>query len=63
MRNYEIVFIVHANNPVTKLTLQQLSDIHTGKITNWKQLGGKDLPITVYSDALRWARELSRAAA
>lgn len=52
IRKDEIVFIVHANNPVTKLTLQQLSDIHTGKITNWKQLGGKDLPITVYSDAL-----------
>jgi phosphate transport system substrate-binding protein len=52
IRKDEIVFIVHANNPVTKLSLQQLSDIHTGKITNWKQVGGKDLPITVYSDAL-----------
>jgi len=52
IRKDEIVFIVHPKNPVTKLTLQQLSDIHTGKITNWKQVGGKDLPITVYSDAL-----------
>jgi phosphate transport system substrate-binding protein len=52
LRKDEIVFIVHANNPVNKLTLQQLSDIHTGKVTNWKQLGGKDMPITVYSDAL-----------
>lgn len=52
IRKDEIVFIVHKDNPVTKLTLQQLSDIHTGKITNWKQLGGKDLPIIVYSDAL-----------
>ena len=52
IRKDEIVFIVHPKNPVTKLSLQQLSDIHTGKITNWKQLGGKDMPITVYSDAL-----------
>ena len=52
IRKDEIVFIVHASNPVGKLTLQQLSDIHTGRITNWKQLGGKDMPITVYSDAL-----------
>lgn len=52
IRKDEIVFIVNAANPVTKLTLQQLSDIHTGKITNWKQVGGKDLPITVYSDAV-----------
>jgi phosphate transport system substrate-binding protein len=52
IRKDEIVFIVHPKNPVSKLTLQQLGDIHTGKITNWKQVGGKDLPITVYSDAL-----------
>lgn len=52
LRKDEIVFVVHPKNPVTKLTWQQLSDIHTGKITNWKQVGGKDLPITVYSDAL-----------
>jgi phosphate transport system substrate-binding protein len=52
LRKDEIVFIVNASNPVGKLTLQQLSDIHTGKITNWKQVGGKDLPITVYSDAV-----------
>ena len=52
LRKDEIVFLVHANNPVGKLTLAQLSDIHTGKITNWKQVGGKDLAITVYSDAV-----------
>jgi len=52
LRKDEIVFIVHGSNAVTKMTHQQLSDIHTGKITNWKQLGGKDMPITVYSDAL-----------
>jgi phosphate transport system substrate-binding protein len=52
IRKDEIVFLVNAANPVTKLTLAQLGDIHTGKITNWKQVGGKDQPITVYSDAV-----------
>jgi phosphate transport system substrate-binding protein len=52
IRKDEIVFVVHPSNPVGKLTTQQLSDIHTGKVTNWKQLGGKDLPINVYSDAI-----------
>jgi phosphate transport system substrate-binding protein len=52
IRKDEIVFVVHASNPISKLSLQQIADIHTGKITNWKQVGGKDMPITIYSDAL-----------
>jgi phosphate transport system substrate-binding protein len=47
----EVVFVVHPSNPVKKLTWEQITDIHTGKISNWKVLGGKDLPITVYTDA------------
>lgn len=47
----EVVFVVHPSNPVTKLTWEQIKDIHTGKIVNWKEVGGKDLPITVYTDA------------
>jgi phosphate transport system substrate-binding protein len=47
----EVVFIVHPANPVKKLTWEQIKEIHTGKITNWKELGGNDLPITVYTDA------------
>ena len=50
MRKGEIVFITHPANPVTKLTFAQLSDIHTGKISNWKQVGGSDKPITIYSE-------------
>jgi phosphate transport system substrate-binding protein len=46
-----VVFIVHPSNPVKSLTWEQIRDIHTGKITNWKELGGKDLTITVYTDA------------
>ncbi len=47
----EVVFIVHPTNNVKNLSWEQIKDIHTGKITNWKELGGKDLPITVYTDA------------
>ena len=52
IRKDEVSFIVHSSNPVSALTWEQLSDIHTGKITNWKQVGGKDAPIVVYSDAV-----------
>lgn len=44
-----IVFIVHPENPVSQLTVEQLSDIFTGKITNWKEVGGPDKPILVLS--------------
>jgi phosphate transport system substrate-binding protein len=47
----EVVFVVNPANPVKALSWEQIKDIHTGKITNWKELGGKDLPITVYTDA------------
>lgn len=51
VRKDEIVFVVHPNNPVGKLSMEQIRDIHLGKIKNWKEVGGKDLPIVVYSDA------------
>ena len=37
-----IAIIVHPDNPVSDLTLQQIADIYTGKITNWKDVGGSD---------------------
>jgi phosphate transport system substrate-binding protein len=40
-----IAVIVNPSNPVDKLTLQQISDIYSGKITNWKEVGGEDRPI------------------
>jgi len=43
-----IAVIVHPGNSVDNLTIKQLSDIFSGKITNWKQLGGADLDITLY---------------
>ncbi|MEG1603189.1 MAG: PstS family phosphate ABC transporter substrate-binding protein [Cloacibacillus sp.] len=42
-----IVPIVHKSNPVKSLTQSQLKDIYTGKTTNWKAVGGPDLPIVV----------------
>jgi phosphate transport system substrate-binding protein len=40
---------VNDQNPITQLSLPQLKQIFTGKIRNWKELGGPDLPITIYS--------------
>jgi phosphate transport system substrate-binding protein len=39
---------VHESNPVTELSLEQLKAIYTGKVTNWKALGGRDERIIVY---------------
>ena len=44
-----IAVIVHPDNPVESLTLQQISDIYSGKITNWKEVGGEDRPIVLLS--------------
>ena len=41
------VFLVNKNNPVDNLSMAQLKDIYTGKITNWKQVGGANRPINV----------------
>lgn len=41
--------VVNPANPISELTITQLSAIYTGKITNWKELGGKDATIVVMS--------------
>jgi len=40
-----IAVIVHPDNPVNELTLQQISEIYSGAFTNWSQVGGEDRPI------------------
>lgn len=40
-----IAVIVNPNNPVSQLTLRQISDIYSGKYTNWQEVGGEDRPI------------------
>ncbi|MDR1122686.1 MAG: phosphate ABC transporter substrate-binding protein [Endomicrobium sp.] len=44
-----LVVLVNKNNPVDKLTIKQLRDIFMAKITNWKEVGGKDLKIVILS--------------
>ncbi len=44
-----IAVIVNPENPVSELTLQQISDIYSGKITNWTEVGGEDRPIVKLS--------------
>lgn len=41
-----IAMVVHKDNKVDSITMAQLADIFTGKITNWKELGGEDLNIS-----------------
>ena len=43
-----VAVAVHPKNPVSNLTREQVKDIFSGKITNWKQVGGADAPIHVY---------------
>lgn len=44
-----LAVVVHPSNPVKQLTREQLEGIFMGRITNWKEVGGKDMPITPYS--------------
>jgi phosphate transport system substrate-binding protein len=47
--NDAIVPVVHPKNKVKDLSIDQLSQIYQGKITNWKEVGGDDLKIVVIS--------------
>ena len=42
------IFIVNKNNPVNSLSIKQIQDIYTGKIENWKDVGGNDATINPY---------------
>lgn len=42
------VFITHQDNPIEGLTLQQVRDIYTGKVTNWADVGGENRSIVAY---------------
>jgi phosphate transport system substrate-binding protein len=44
-----IAIIVNPQNPISQLTIDQLADIFTGRITNWKDVGGNDEPIVLVS--------------
>ena len=42
------VFITHRDNPVDNLTIEQIRGIYSGRITNWKEVGGNDEKIVAY---------------
>ncbi len=42
-----VAFVVHPSNPVTALTLAQITGILSGKITKWSEVGGADQPIVI----------------
>ncbi len=42
-----IAVVVHPSNPVGEITVDDLRNVYLGNIKNWKELGGKDSPITV----------------
>ena len=44
-----LAVIVHPDNPVSRLTIDQLADIFSGRVTNWQAVGGRDAPIVVLS--------------
>jgi len=40
-----MLFVVHPSNPVKSITIDQLREVYSGKITNWSELGGNNMPI------------------
>jgi len=44
-----LAIITHKNNPVNNLSLGQVKNIYSGKIVNWKELGGEDKPIKLFT--------------
>ncbi|HAF70865.1 MAG: Phosphate ABC transporter substrate-binding protein, PhoT family [Acetothermia bacterium 64_32] len=44
-----IAIVVHPQNPLQRLTLAEIKDLYTGRITNWKELGGPDLKVVTIS--------------
>jgi len=52
MEENRLVVISNRSNPVTSLSKAQLKALFTGKISNWQEVGGKDLPVNVV-----WGKE------
>ena len=46
--SYSVAVILNAGNPLTSLKPEQVRDIFTGKVQNWKDVGGPDAPVHLY---------------
>ena len=46
-----VVALVHPDNPLTTISLEQLAQVFAGEITNWADLGGPDMAISLYAPA------------
>jgi phosphate transport system substrate-binding protein len=44
-----LAIYVHESSPIKELSMNQIKDIYTGKVTNWKEVGGQDAKIILYS--------------
>ncbi|MDR2573876.1 MAG: substrate-binding domain-containing protein [Desulfovibrio sp.] len=59
---YDVMGVfVHPSNPIKSLRMEQLREIFTGRVGNWKQVGGPDMSIVVYSELLGGGRATVRA--
>ena len=47
MANDGVAIVVHPSNPINELTVEQVVGVFSGNFTNWKQIGGPELPIEV----------------
>jgi phosphate transport system substrate-binding protein len=47
--NDALAVIVNPSNKISQLTREEIESIYTGKVTNWKEVGGEDLNIVIYS--------------
>lgn len=58
----EVLFIVHPDNKIRQLSRAQLQGLLSGSITNWRDVGGADMPVTVVSEEVMGAMrtEISR---
>eukprot|EP00828_Plagiopyla_frontata_P033310 TRINITY_DN4324_c0_g1_i2.p2 TRINITY_DN4324_c0_g1~~TRINITY_DN4324_c0_g1_i2.p2 ORF type:complete len:238 (+),score=61.29 TRINITY_DN4324_c0_g1_i2:228-941(+) len=43
-----LAIVVHGDNPVSGLTRGQLQALYTGEVRNWRELGGKDMPVILF---------------
>ncbi len=44
-----LAVVLHRSNPIAKLSVSQVADLFSGKISNWSQIGGADLPVHVFA--------------